>query len=261
MKKIKIVIIEDELIIAKDISLILEQEGYEVQIGITSTSQAINLFQEEKFDLALIDINLQQNSDGVDVGLFLLKKDTMPYIYITSHSDKMTLDRIKNSRPHGIIIKPFKASDIKSTVSVVLNNFKLRNIDVNRNNQILTDEIPFILKNTIQYIHEHIQEKIEVREISALSKWSHQHFIKNFSKYVGCTPYQYILKKKIEKAQTIIVETDYSLISIAVDFGFDSYSNFFKAFKKETGYTPDLYRKLHKIEKDYNKTNFKQLPS
>ena len=248
MNTTKILIVEDELIIAKDISHILEQEGYETRIGITSVTQALKVLEEEKFDLALIDINLNQNSNGIDLGLYLLQKDTMPYIYITSHSDNATLDRIKDSRPHGIIIKPFKPIDIKSAVAVVLNNFTLRHIDVNRNNEVLTDEVPFILKKSIQYIHDHIYEKIDIRELSALSQWSHQHFIKNFSKYVGYTPYQYILKKKIEKAQTIIIETNYSLVSVAMDFGFDSYSNFFKAFKKETGYTPDFYRKQHKID-------------
>lgn len=252
MNKIKILIIEDELIIAKDISVILEEEGYETRIGVTSVQQALKLLQEEEFNLALIDINLQLNTDGVDIGLFLLQKDTIPYIYITSHSDTLTLDRIKDSRPHGIIIKPYKPVDIKSAIAVVLSNYKLRHIDVNRNDNMLTDEVPFILKKSIQYIHDNIHEKIEIHQLSLLSQWSHQHFIKNFNKYVGCTPYQYILKKKIEKAQNIIVETDYSLIAIATDFGFDSYSNFFKAFKKETGYTPDTYRKIHKIEKRLN---------
>lgn len=74
MNKIKILIIEDELIIAKDISVILEEDGYETRIGVTSVQQALKLLQEEEFNLALIDINLQQNSDGVDIGLFLLQK-------------------------------------------------------------------------------------------------------------------------------------------------------------------------------------------
>lgn len=249
MDRYKILIVEDELIIAKDISLILEQEGYEARIGITSVEQAIEQIKREKFDLVVIDINLYQNSNGIELGLYLLKKDTIPYIYITSHSDNLTIDRIKDSRPYGIIIKPYKPIDIKSTVTIVLYNYKLRHIDVNRNNQLLTDEIPFFLKPIIQYIDENIKEKIEIRQLSALSKWSHQHFIKNFSKYVGCTPYQYILKKKIEKAKIIIAEKDYSITNIALDYGFDSYSNFFKAFKKETGYTPDFYRKLHKIDR------------
>ena len=249
MNKIKILIIEDELIIAKDISLVLEQEGYETRIGVTTVPEAIEVLAVEKFDLVLIDISLRQKSNGIDLGLFLLKKDTIPYIYITSHSDNSTLEKIKDSRPHGIIIKPFKASDIKSAVAIVLNNYKLRTIDVMRTDKELVDEVPFILKNAVQFILENLHEKIEIRQLSSNAEWSHQHFIKTFHKYIGCTPYQYILQKKIEKAKIHIKETDMPLISIASDFGFDSYSNFFKAFKKETGYTPDHFRKLHAIEK------------
>ena len=256
MTNYKILIVEDELIIAKGISLILEQEGYEVRLGITSVPQAIELINKESFDLVLIDIKLYQNSDGIGLGHYLLQKDTIPYIYITSYSDNLTIDRIKDTRPHGIIIKPFKPIDIKSTVLIVLNNYKLRNIDVSRSRQVLTNEIPFILKNIIQYIDDNIKNKIEIRQLSGLSKWSHQHFIKNFNKYVGCTPYQYILKKKIEKARIVIVEKDCSILNVAIDYGFDSYSNFFNAFKKETGFTPDYYRKKHKIDKLLNKTNY-----
>lgn len=245
MNKIKVLIIEDELIIAKDISIILEQEGYETRIGVTTVPEAIEVLAVEKFDLVLIDISLRQNSNGIDLGQFLLKKDTIPYIYITSHSDNSTLDKIKDSRPHGIIIKPFKASDIKSAVAIVLNNYKLRNIDVLRKEKELVDKVPFVLKNAIQFILENLNEKIEIRQLSAKTEWSHQHFIKTFHKYIGYTPYQYILQKKIEKAKILMVETNMPLNSIASDFGFDSYSNFFKAFKKETGYTPDHFRKLH----------------
>lgn len=245
----KILIVEDELLIAKDISIILEGEGYETVIGITTVNEAIEIVNQENFVLVLIDINLRSNSDGVDLGNFLLKKDTIPFIYITSHSDNVTLDRVKDTRPHGIIIKPFKAIDIKSTVSIVLSNFKHKHIDVFRNDEEhKIDEVPFILKNVIQYINDHITEKIEIQQLTEMTKWSHHHFIRIFTKYINQTPYQYILKKKIEKARAIICETDISLSSIAIDLGFSSYSNFCNAFKKETGKTPEMYRKLYYIK-------------
>lgn len=245
----KILIVEDELLIAKDISIILEGEGYETVIGITTVNEAIEIVNQENFVLVLIDINLRSNSDGVDLGNFLLKKDTIPFIYITSHSDNVTLDRVKDTRPHGIIIKPFKAIDIKSTVSIVLSNFKHKHIDVFRNDEEhKIDVVPFILKNVIQYINDHITEKIEIQQLTEMTKWSHHHFIRIFTKYINQTPYQYILKKKIEKARAIICETDISLSSIAIDLGFSSYSNFCNAFKKETGKTPEMYRKLYYIK-------------
>jgi AraC-like DNA-binding protein/CheY-like chemotaxis protein len=242
----KILIVEDELLIAKDISIILEKEGYETVIGVTTVEEAISKIENEEFKLVLIDINLSNNSDGVDLGIYLLKKDTLPFIYITSHSDNVTIDRIKDTRPHGIIIKPFKSIDIKSTVSVVLSNYKHKYIDVLRNdNEMEVDEVPYILKNVIEYINTNIDKKLEIQELSNLTKWSHHHFIKTFTKYVNQTPYQYILKKKMDKAKAIISESDISLTDIASDLGFSSYSNFCNAFKKETGKTPDIFRKLY----------------
>lgn len=245
----KILIVEDELLIAKDISIILEGEGYETVIGITTVNEAIEIINQENFVLVLIDINLRSNSDGVELGSYLLKKDTLPFIYITSHSDNVTLDRVKDTRPYGIIIKPFKAIDIKSTVSIVLSNFKHKHIDVFRNDEEhKVDEVPFILKNVIQFINDNITEKIEIQQLTEMTKWSHHHFIRTFTKYINQTPYQYILKKKIEKAKAIICESDTSLSIIAVELGFSSYSNFCNAFKKETGKTPEMFRKLYYIK-------------
>lgn len=241
----KILIVEDELLIAKDISIILENEGYDTTFGITSVEEAISEIENEEYKLVLIDINLSNNSDGVELGNYLLKKDRLPFVYITSHSDNVTLDRIKDSRPHGIIIKPFKQIDIKSTVSIVLSNYRHKFIDVLRSDsEMKVDDVPYILKNVIEYINSNIDKKIEIQELANLTKWSHHHFIKTFTKYVNQTPYQYILKKKIDKAKAVIRETDISLTDIAAELGFSSYSNFCNAFKKETGNTPDIFRKL-----------------
>jgi AraC-like DNA-binding protein len=246
----RILIVEDELLIAKDISIILEQEGYETTIGITTVEEAISIIENEEFKIVLIDINLSNNSDGVELGNYLLKKDRLPFIYITSHSDNVTLDRIKDTRPHGIIIKPFKAIDIKSTISIVLSNYKHKHIDVLRSNtEMEVDDVPYILKNVIEHINLNIDKKIEIQELANLTKWSHHHFIKIFTKYINQTPYQYILKKKIDKAKAIITETDTSLGAIASDLGFSSYSNFCNAFKKETGKNPEVYRKIHYMNK------------
>jgi AraC-like DNA-binding protein/CheY-like chemotaxis protein len=245
----KILIVEDELLIARDISNILEKEGFETKYGITNTQDALNEIKKSCYNLVLIDVKLQADSDGIDIGAELLKKDLIPFIYITSHSDNITLNRIKSTRPHGIIIKPFKPIDVLSTVSIVLNNYKHKNIDILRTTDNINDEIPFILKNVIDFINSNIDKKLEITQLSSLTKWSHQHFIKLFTHFVGQTPYQYILNKKIEKAKALIAETNFSMQSIATELGFESYSNFFNAFKKETGFTPEQYRKTININK------------
>ena len=128
----KILVVEDESLIALDIKFILEKEGYDVITNIKTVETAIACIEEHNLDMVLIDINLNQNKDGVDLGTYLLAKDTIPYIYITSYSNKVVLDRVNDTRPHGYIVKPFRAENLITTISVVLNNFKHKNIDTLR---------------------------------------------------------------------------------------------------------------------------------
>lgn len=243
----QILIVEDELLIAKDISLILEQEGYATRIGITTTEEAILALSKSDYAMVLIDINLRNGSDGVALGNYLLQLDTIPYIYITSHADNVTLDRVKDSRPHGIIIKPFKPLDIKTTVSVVLNNYKHKHIDVFRSEEQLVNDVPFILKKVVKHIEDNISNRIDINELAQMTRWSSQHFIRVFTQFMGDTPYQFILKKKMEKAKVLITETNISMKDIAFELGFQSYGNFCKLFKRETGKNPDEYRKFNSI--------------
>lgn len=247
MLKPQILIVEDELLIAKDISLILEQEGYATRIGITTTEEAIVALSASDYAMVLIDINLRNGSDGVALGNYLLQLDTIPYIYITSHADNVTLDRVKDSRPHGIIIKPFKPLDIKTTVSVVLNNYKHKHIDVFRSEEQLVNDVPFILKKVVKHIEDNITNRIDINELAQMTRWSSQHFIRVFTQFMGDTPYQFILKKKMEKAKVLITETNISMKDIAFELGFQSYGNFCKLFKRETGKNPDEYRKFNSI--------------
>lgn len=245
----QILIVEDELLIAKDISLILEQEGYGTRIGITTAEEAITELSKADYAMVLIDINLRNGSDGVALGNYLLELDSIPYVYITSHADNVTIDRVKDSRPHGIIIKPFKPLDIKTTVSVVLNNYKHKHIDVFRSEEQLVNDVPFLLKKVVKYIEENISNRIDINELAQMTRWSSQHFIRVFTQFMGDTPYQFILKKKIEKAKVLATESDISMKDIAFELGFQSYGNFCKLFKRETGKNPDEYRKFNSIMK------------
>lgn len=247
-----ILIVEDEYLIARDIRNILLEEEYNVISEIDSVEIAIENIKRIKPDLVLIDINLKKNKDGIDLGMFLLSNDSIPYIYITSNSDKLTVNRASDSRPHGYIIKPFRSIDLKTTVAMVLNNYKHKNIDVLRTDQILDDEVPFILKQTIQYIDTNITEKLEIMQLAQMTKWKSQYFQRLFTKYMGITPYQYILNKKIEKTKVLLVETDIRTRQISFEMGFASHSNFCSNFKKITNKTPQEYRNFYKVLKYRN---------
>ena len=242
--KTKIIIVEDELIIARHLKNILVNEGYEVIDGITTVENAKKIIEEENPQLVLIDINLKQQETGIDLAAYLLEKDTIPYIYISSYSDAITLEKVNETRPHGFIVKPFKVVDVQTTVSIVLNNFKKNSTfsqyDIPDNN------VPFRIKKTLEYIEDNLNIKIDIEILAKKCNWEKQHFIRMFAKYVGETPYQYILKRKIEKSKILLTQSNLSINEISGELGFVSYSNFFKQFKKITNYTPENFRVLHK---------------
>lgn len=248
--KPKIIVVEDELIIAHDIKGILEQEDYEAIINIVNVDQAIEAIETENPNLVLIDVNLKSNKDGTEIGHYLLQKDTIPFVYITSNSDSITLEKVKDTRPYGFIVKPFKPIDIKTTVFLALNTFKHRKIDhIRSTEEEIIDDIPFRIKQTITYINEHILERIEIDRLAEITKWKKHHFIRIFTKHMDITPYQYILNRKIEKSKILLQDDRISITAISFELGFQSYSNFCNAFKKITNKTPDAYRNLKKMNR------------
>lgn len=253
----RIVVVEDELFIARDIKEILEEEGYEVTVNVTSVEQAIELIEVLNPILVLIDINLNRSKDGVDLGHYLLNKDRIPFIYITSFTDKLTMDRVKETRPYGFIVKPFKTIDILTNVALVLNNYQYKSLDVLRMEKPAHDEVPFRIKETINYINQNIHERIEINDLIKITKWKTHHFIRSFTKTVGITPYQYILNRKVERAITLMEDDQYTITDIGYMLGFQSYTNFAKAFKRATEYSPKEYKNLIKANKAAKELNTK----
>ena len=126
-----ILVVEDKYLIARNIRYILEKEEYNVISEIESVEDAIEVLESQQVHLVLLDINLKKDKDGIDLGHYLLAKSKVPFIYITSYSDKITLDRAGETRPQGFLTKPFKAIDLITTVYISLNNFSLKNIQKN----------------------------------------------------------------------------------------------------------------------------------
>jgi CheY-like chemotaxis protein len=153
-----ILVVEDELIIALDIKEILEHEGYNVIINTTAT-QAIIAIEEHSLVLVLIDINLNQEKDGVNLGEYLFQKKIVPFIYITSYTDNLTLTRVKDTNPNGFIVKPFRPIDVITTVGIVLNTIKFKRKTLENEINSAETEIPFILKSALRYIEENSDKK------------------------------------------------------------------------------------------------------
>ena len=116
----KILIVEDEPIIAEDLSAIVQRAGYEV-VGVANDgSRALDYLHSRKPDIALLDISLDSSISGLDIARVINEKYEIPFIFITSFSDKHTLEKAKDEYPDGYIVKPFKKKDILANIEIAL---------------------------------------------------------------------------------------------------------------------------------------------
>jgi DNA-binding LytR/AlgR family response regulator len=119
MTRPKILISEDEVIIAEDIAASLEELGYET-CAIDNGEETIEMIRETHPDLVLLDINLRGDIDGVELGARIKKEFGIPFIYLTAYADKATIDRAKMTEPDGFLVKPFDEKNLRSAIEIAL---------------------------------------------------------------------------------------------------------------------------------------------
>ncbi|GFM34402.1 response regulator [Desulfovibrio subterraneus] len=120
MSNCNILIVEDERLVALSIREILQSEGYTVCGIARSTKNAMEVLAGCSPDLALMDIKIKGNPDGIDLAIKLRTEFGIPSVFLTAYSDNSLLDRAKSAEPLGYILKPFKQSDILSAVKIAL---------------------------------------------------------------------------------------------------------------------------------------------
>jgi PAS domain S-box-containing protein len=134
MSKTKILVVEDENIVAKDIQNTLIRLGYDVPATASSAVIAFDKLDEVKPDLVFLDIRLKGDMDGIQIAERIKTEYDLPVIFLTSYADKNTLDRAKLTQPYGYLIKPFNESDLQSTVEMALYNFQqVQQLRANKN--------------------------------------------------------------------------------------------------------------------------------
>lgn len=123
MKSVRILIVEDESLVAMDMSDMLIRMGYDVLPAAYSYDEALDMLESQKPDLALLDINLSGEKTGLDLGQVLRAKYSIPFIFITSHSDKSIVSQAAALRPSGYLVKPFGQEDLYTSIEMALANF------------------------------------------------------------------------------------------------------------------------------------------
>lgn len=122
MGKVKVLIVEDEVVVAMDMQDMLLDLGYEVLDTAINFDEARRILETNKPDLVLCDINLGESKDGIDLAEIIRKKD-IPFIFSTSYSDKNTVQRAVATKPNGYLLKPFEKDELYTSIETALANY------------------------------------------------------------------------------------------------------------------------------------------
>lgn len=116
----KILVVEDESIVSKDIQLSLSRLGYAICGAASTGEEAIEMAKSEYPDLILMDIMLKGKLNGIETAHLIKEYMDVPVIYLTAYADESTLAKAKITEPYGYIIKPFQEIDLHTSIEMAL---------------------------------------------------------------------------------------------------------------------------------------------
>ena len=167
-RPIRILIVEDNVIIADDMQSMLEEIGYEIVDNVIVYEQAERVLKAEQVDLVLIDIILASDKTGIDLGKHIRENYDIPFIFVTSNSDKATVENAKTVKPNGYLVKPFEQQDLYTSIEIALSNFTYGTAKSSSEENINDDDVPMsnsVLKDSIFVKKQHLYYRIQFGDI------------------------------------------------------------------------------------------------
>ncbi|WP_406843381.1 sigma 54-interacting transcriptional regulator [Flavobacterium soyae] len=214
----KVLIVEDEFIVANDLQLILKQAGYLVTGIAVSVKEAYEQIAKNKPDLVLLDIHLEGEQSGIDLAK-KLKTENIAFIYLSANSNQTILEEAKKTDPYGFLVKPFREKDLLITLEIA--SYRHKNSIESRSGQekLLQEKLSKISHQTLQYenylnetarlLQTFITYDLIVFEIKNSDQKKCTAYLR-----IGFDEYQYIGERELEnitnsKSTTSFTEIDY----------------------------------------------------
>lgn len=140
---VKILIVEDEYVTAKTLSNFLEASGYTVVGCAMDTEEALSYLNNTVIDCVILDINLNDEKDGVWIANHIKENYHIPFIFLTAYTDKETISRAVKASPFGFLAKPFQKVELFSAIEITLHKHNeltmlQKNYIINEDNHIQT---------------------------------------------------------------------------------------------------------------------------
>jgi len=146
MREKTIVIIEDELIIAKDLQAKLEMEGYVVPEIYSNGKEALSMIKFIKPDIVLVDIQLETQFDGIETAERIRLYHDIPIIYITAHVNTEIMERVKLTQPVSLLMKPINYTELITAIELGIYKHKIES----QNKRLLVELQTIVAQSNIQ---------------------------------------------------------------------------------------------------------------
>ncbi len=160
---IKILIVEDEMIIAANISLQLNKLGYKISGIVSRGEDILNSIKKDTPNIILLDIQLKGKLDGIEAAKLVQKEYEIPIIFLTSNTDDTYFNRAKEIEPYAFISKPFKKLDLQHAIELAVNRMMSEDKLIEKNGE--TNNSPIILSDRIFIRCNEKMIKISINDI------------------------------------------------------------------------------------------------
>nr|WP_232541213.1 response regulator [Spirosoma endbachense] len=115
----RILIVEDEFVVANSLRILLRQASYSVSGIAASAEEAYEILQNDKHDLVLLDIRLNGSESGIDLAR-KLKAEDIAFVYLSANSSQKVLEEAKKTEPYGFLVKPFREKDLLVALDIAM---------------------------------------------------------------------------------------------------------------------------------------------
>lgn len=238
----RIAVVEDEWIIAHDLRESLREVGHEVAEPVASYDEAVELVDRFRPATVLVDIVLRGELDGVDLATTLRERFRIPFVFVTSHADPATVERAREARPAGYLVKPFLPEEVYAATAVALMHYDASAAYPTGWAAGGVALSPRRLQRVADHVRSHLGDEIPVQALAEMTGMSVFSFSRLFKAAAGVSPHQYILRARVEEAQRLLRKTSMSVGRIALEVGFQSPSHFTVMFQRHTGLRPVAFR-------------------
>lgn len=165
MSKIKVLIVEDELLMAEEMAGLLRSKGFDV-LGIVDTVvEAKRALQVYQLDIVLVDIKLKGTETGIDLARYIQENNLLPFIFITSHTDQELIASALATKPSAFLVKPYNKLELQVSIELAFYNYQEKKTAFPKQSFEISDQSSYSVNDHIFIKDNHVFEKLSFADI------------------------------------------------------------------------------------------------